>query len=185
MTIVPGETPCLRCLIPEPPPPGSTPTCDTAGILGSIVNVVASLQSAEAIKLLAGRRAAVNRGWTVIDIWDNQFRQVRLDSLTEQGRCPTCRGEAFPWLSGERMSQTAVLCGRNAVQLRTLTAGGVSLQALEAKLKPLGQVTRNRFLLRAAIDSYSLTVFPDGRAIVGGTDDVTVARTIYAKYVGA
>src|SRR6185503_6908205 len=81
MTIVPGQTPCLRCLIPEPPPPGSTPTCDTAGILGSVVNIVASLQAAEAIKLLAGCHEAVNRGWTVIDIWENQFRQVRVESL--------------------------------------------------------------------------------------------------------
>ena len=185
MTIVPGETPCLRCLIPEPPPPGSTPTCDTAGILGSIVNIVASIQSAEAIKLLAGRREAINRGWTVIDIWDNQFRQVRLDSLGKQGGCPTCRGEEFPWLSGERMSQTAVLCGRNAVQLRTLTAEALSLESLEAKLRPLGEVVRNRFLLRMNIDGYSLTVFPDGRAIVGGTDDISVARSVYAKYVGS
>jgi adenylyltransferase/sulfurtransferase len=185
MTILPGETPCLRCLIPEPPPPGSTPTCDTAGILGSAVNIVASLQSCEAIKLLAGKREAVNRGWTVIDIWDNQFRQVRLDQLGQQGGCPTCRCEEFPWLSGERMSQTAVLCGRNAVQLRTLTDGGVSLEALESKLKPLGGVMRNKFLLRATIDGYSLTVFPDGRAIVAGTDDVSVARSVYAKYVGS
>jgi adenylyltransferase/sulfurtransferase len=185
MTIVPGETPCLRCLIPEPPPPGVSPTCDTAGILGSTVNIVASIQSAEAIKLLAGRREAINRGWTVIDIWDNQFRQVRLDSLGQQGGCPTCRGEEFPWLSGERMSQTAVLCGRNAVQLRTLADEALSLEALEARLRLLGNVVRNRFLLRATIEGYSLTVFPDGRAIVGGTDDIGVARSVYAKYVGS
>jgi molybdopterin/thiamine biosynthesis adenylyltransferase len=185
MTIIPGETPCLRCLIPEPPPPGSTPTCDTAGILGSAVNVVASLQAGEAIKLLAGKREAINRAWTVLDVWDNQFRQVKLDQLGQQGGCPTCRGEEYPWLSGERMSQTAVLCGRNAVQLRTLTEGGLSLESLEAKLKPLGEVVRNRFLLRATIDGYALTVFPDGRAIVGGTDDISVARTVYAKYVGS
>jgi adenylyltransferase/sulfurtransferase len=185
MTIVPGETPCLRCLIPEPPPPGSTPTCDTAGILGSVVNVVASLQACEAIKLLSGKREAVNRSWTVMDVWENQFRQVRLEPLGQQGGCPTCRGEEYPWLSGERMSQTAVLCGRNAVQLRTLAEDGLSLESLESKLKPLGNVIRNKFLLRATIDGYSLTVFPDGRAIVGGTDDVAVARSVYAKYVGS
>jgi adenylyltransferase/sulfurtransferase len=185
MTIVPGETPCLRCLIPEPPPPGSTPTCDTAGILGSTVNIVASLEATEAIKLLAGRLESLNRGWTVLDVWDNQFRHIRLDNLSQQGGCPTCRGEEFPWLSGDRMSQTAVLCGRNAVQLRTVVEGGVSLESIEAKLKPLAQVTRNRFLLRAILDGYSLTVFPDGRAIIGGTDDATVARTLYAKYIGS
>jgi molybdopterin/thiamine biosynthesis adenylyltransferase len=184
MTIIPGETPCLRCLIPEPPPPGSTPTCDTAGILGSIVNVVASVQACEAIKLLAGKRDAVNRGLSIIDLWDNQFRLVRLDQLRDQGGCSTCRDAEYPWLSGERMSQTAVLCGRNAVQLRS-TGGAVSLEELEAKLRGMSDVIRNRFLLRATIDGYSLTVFPDGRAIIGGTDDTTVARSVYAKYIGS
>jgi adenylyltransferase/sulfurtransferase len=187
LTILPGETPCLRCVIPEPPPPGSTPTCDTAGILGSAVNVVASVQACEAIKLLAGRRDAVRRTLLVMDLWDNQFRQMKLKSLREQGGCPTCRGEEYPWLSGERMSQSAILCGRNAVQLRPSSgeASAVSLDALATKLAPLGEVARNRFLLKAAIDGYNLTVFPDGRAIIAGTDDVSVARTVYAKYVGS
>jgi molybdopterin-synthase adenylyltransferase len=187
LTVIPGETPCLRCVIPEPPPPGSTPTCDTAGILGSAVNVVASIQSCEAIKLMTDRRDAVRRTLIVIDLWDNQFRQMKLESLREQGGCPTCRGEEYPWLSGDRMSQSAILCGRNAVQLRPSSgeSSALSFDALAAKLSPLGEVTRNRFLLRAAIDGYNLTVFPDGRAIIAGTDDVSVARTVYAKYIGS
>jgi adenylyltransferase/sulfurtransferase len=184
MTIVPGETSCLRCLIGEPPPPGSTATCDTAGILGSTVNVIAAVQACEAIKLLAGKRDAISRGLLIVDLWDNQYREMRLDQLREQGGCPTCRGEEYPWLSGQRMSQTAVLCGRNAVQLRSLS-GDVSLEALERKLGELTGVVRNRFLLRAQIDGYTLTVFPDGRAIIGGTDDIAVARSVYAKYVGS
>lgn len=184
MTILPGETGCLRCLMPEPPPAGATATCDTAGILASAVNIVASIQACEAIKILSGSVAAVNRTMTVIELWDNRMRQVKLDQLRSQGGCPTCRREEYPWLSGDRMSQSAILCGRNAVQLRP-TSGEVSLEALEAKLRSLGPVTRNRFLLRAAIDEYQLTIFPDGRAIIGGTDDVSVARTVYAKYVGS
>jgi adenylyltransferase/sulfurtransferase len=185
MTIVPGETPCLRCLMPDAPPPGATPTCDSAGILGPIINVIASLQAMEALKLLAGKREAISRGLTVIDLWDNRLRQVKLDGLEAQRAiCPACQGADFPWLSGERGSHTAVLCGRNAVQL-SFGSGQLSLPDLEQKLAGLGKVTRNAFLLRFAVEDYLLTVFPDGRAIIGGTEDIAEARTVYARYIGA
>lgn len=184
MTILPGETPCLRCLMQEAPPPGTTPTCDTAGILGPIVNVIASWQAAEAIKILSGHRDSINRTLTVVELWDNRVRQIKLDSLLENQDCPTCGRREFPWLDGQRGSHTAVLCGRNAVQLSFPDRHAVSLDTLASKLSGLGQVTSNRFLLRAVIDSYTITVFPDGRAIVSGTDDIAVAKTIYAKYVG-
>ncbi len=184
MTIVPGETACLRCLMSESPPPGTTPTCDTAGILGPIVNVIASLQSAEAIKLLAGRPEAVSRSLTVVDLWDNRIRQIGLDTLAGADDCPACKRSEFPWLSGERAGHSAVLCGRNAVQLNPRNSAGVSLDALAAKLADVGRVTRNKYLLRLAVDDYLLTLFPDGRAIIGGTDDIATARTVYAKYVG-
>ncbi len=184
MTIIPGEPGCLRCLMPEPPPRGSTATCDTAGILGSAVNLVASIQACEAIKLLVGDRASISRALTVVDLWDNQMRRVKLDRMREQGGCPTCRGEEFPWLAGEKTSQSAVLCGRNAVQLSHV-GEAISLDALAAKLSNVGKLTKNRYLLRLAIDDYLLTVFPDGRAIVGGTEDPAVARSVYAKYVGS
>jgi molybdopterin/thiamine biosynthesis adenylyltransferase len=182
MTIIPGETPCLRCLVPEAPPPGTLPTCDTAGVLGPIIGVVASIQAGEAIKILSGNQAAVSRSLTVIDLWDNRIRQMGLDRLREQG-CPTCRGGEYPWLTGQRGSQTAILCGRNAVQIHP-AGGRISLEALADKLDGVGRVTRNAYLLRVAIDDYLLTIFPDGRAIIGGTDDIATARTIYAKYVG-
>lgn len=185
MTILPGETACLRCLMQEAPPPGTLPTCDTAGILGPIVNVVASLQALEAMKILSGHPEAVQRKLTVLELWDNQIRQVKVDSLRDQGDCPTCNRGEFPWLAGERGSHTAVLCGRNAVQLSAHGTGRISLEALEAKLAGVGRITRNAFLLRLAVDDYLLTVFPDGRAIIGGTDDIPTARTVYAKYIGA
>ncbi len=183
MTILPGETPCLRCVVPEPPPPGTMPTCDTAGVLGPLIGVVASVQACEALKIASGNRAAVSRSLTVIDLWENRIRQLGLEQLRERG-CPTCREADYPWLAGKSGSQTAILCGRNAVQISPPGAS-LSLDALAEKLAGVGRVTRNPYLLRLAVDDFLVTVFPDGRAIIGGTDDMSVARTVYAKYVGA
>jgi molybdopterin-synthase adenylyltransferase len=182
MTILPGETACLRCVLPEAPPPGSMPNCDTAGILASAAHVVASLEALEAIKIASGNRAAINRRLTVIDLWDNQFRQVGLEKLAQQG-CPTCRQGDYPWLAGRLGSQSAVLCGRNAVQLAPAT-GQISLDALAEKLSGVGTISRNPFLLRLAVGDFKLSIFPDGRAIIAGTDDVAVARSLYARYIG-
>lgn len=184
ITIIPGQTPCLRCLMQEPPPHGATETCDTAGILGSIVNVVASMQAIEAIKILSGNREAVNPSWTMIDLWDNRQRQVKLAGLQGQTDCPACTRGEFPWLKGERGSHAAILCGRNAVQLNPAGRERISLEGLAEKLASVGKVHRNPFLLRLNVDRYALTVFPDGRAIVAGTDDISIARSLYAKYIG-
>ena len=183
MTILPYQTPCLRCLIQECPPPGTTPTCDTAGILGPIVGVIASIQAIEAIKILSGNREGVSRELTVVELWDSQIRQVNVASLREQVDCPTCKHAEFPWLSGKEGSHTAVLCGRNAVQL-THTGVTVSLDDLARQVEGVGKVTRNQFLLRLSVDEFEITVFPDGRAIIGGTDDIAAAKTVYAKYIG-
>ncbi len=184
LTIVPGETGCLRCLLPECPPPGSTPTCDTAGVLAPIVGVIASIQAQEAIKLLSGNRAAISRQLTVIDLWQNRLMQLDVGDLRERGDCPCCKQRQFPWLAGQQGSRAAVLCGRGAVQL-TQAGGAVPLEEMAKRLAGLGRVTRNPFLLRLAVDAFELTLFPDGRAIVQGTDDPAVARTVYAKYVGS
>lgn len=186
MTVLPGETPCLRCLMNESPPPGTTPTCDTAGILGPIINVIASIEAAEALKILSGNRAAVSRALTVIDLWENRLRHVKLDALlARRDQCPTCSGADYPWLEGRRGSHTAVLCGRNSVQLSFPDRQPLSLESLAAKLEGVGQVTRNAFLLRLAVGDKLITVFPDGRAIVGGTEDIAEAKTLYAKYIGS
>ena len=193
MTILPGETACLACLMPEAPPPGTTPTCDTAGILGPIVNIVASLQAAEAIKILSGNRNAISRKLTVFDIWGNHVRQLDLGRLREDGDCRVCKRGEFVWLSGQRGDSSAVLCGRNSVQLSPTssadasTSGGsqISLDALAERLSGVGRLQRNPFLLRLSVDRYVLTVFADGRTIVSGTDDVATARTLHARYIGA
>lgn len=184
MTILPGQTPCLQCLVPEPPPPGTMPTCDTAGILASASHTIAALEALEAIKLLSGNPQAVNRKLTVIDLWDNRLQQVSLAGLREAADCPACKQHDYVWLRGERGNQAAVLCGRNAVQLAPPPGASLDLAVLAERLAAVGTLTRNAYLLRLAVDDYQLTIFPDGRAIVGGTDDVAEARTIYARYLG-
>jgi molybdopterin-synthase adenylyltransferase len=185
MTILPGETACLACLMAEAPPPGTTPTCDTAGIIAPIVNVVASIESAEALKILSGHRDAVSRRLTIIDLWDNQFRHVDLTKLHENGDCRVCKHQEYVWLAGDRGDASAVLCGRNAVQLSAAPGTTISLESLAARLAGVGRIQKNNFLLRLHVDSYILTVFPDGRTIIGGTNDVTTARTVHARYIGA
>ncbi len=183
MSILPGVTACLRCLMAECPPPGSTPTCDTAGVLGPIVAVIASIEAAEAMKILSGNPAAVSRNLTVVELWDARIHQVDVSRLRDQVECPCCKAGEFPLLAGRQGSETAVLCGRNAVQL-TRPGQSVDLDDLARQLEDLGGVTRNQFLLRLKVDPYEITVFPDARAIISGTDDPAEAKTVYARYVG-
>jgi adenylyltransferase/sulfurtransferase len=185
MTILPHDTACLACLLPEPPPPGTTPTCDTAGILGPAIGVIGSLEACEAIKILSGNASAVSRSLSIVELWDHRLRQVDVSKLRDQSDCRACRHGEFPWLSGERSGGPAVLCGRNAVQIAAPVGTVLSLEELATRLAGVGKIVRNPFLLRLSVDDYLLTVFPDGRTIVGGTDDVAVARTLQAKYVGS
>ena len=186
MNVFPGETACLRCLFDAPPPPGSSPTCDTAGVVGPVIGVIASLQSAEALKFLAGRRDSMSRDLVSVDVWDG-----RIDRLGAGGPvagCPACGERRFDWLEGTAASATTRLCGRGSVQI--LPSGGQGagqgpdLEGLAARLSAVGEVTVNRFLVRARIAPHELTVFADGRAIVGGTSDPAVARALYARFVG-
>jgi adenylyltransferase/sulfurtransferase len=183
-TIVPGETACLRCLVPDVPAAGTTPTCDSAGVLGSIVNVIASLQAMEVIKLLSGHLECINRGLNVVDLWENRWRQVQLAPLSERSDCKTCGQGDYEWLDGKRGNQPTVLCGRNAVQLAAASEGTVELAELEAKLEDLGTVVRNPYLLRLAVEDFVITVFRDGRAVVAGTDDPAVARSVFSQWIG-
>ena len=185
MTILPGDTACLRCLMSEPPAAGSTPTCDTAGILAPIVGVIASIQALEALKILSGNRQAVSRALTVIDLWENRIRQIDLAKLRGSVDCPACGRGEFPWLTGERSPQAAVLCGRNAVQLCPPAGQApLDLERLAIKLAAVGTVSLNRYMLRLTVGLHRITLFPDGRAIVGGTDDISEARSVLARCVG-
>ena len=184
LTVLPRTSPCLRCLYAEPPAPGTTETCDTAGIVAPIILLIGAVQAMEAIKILSGNRDAVAKDLRVFDLWEDRTRQVSLASIEPWGACP-CGGTDFPWLTGKRSNETAVLCGRNAVQLRFPGAQRLDLEQLAQKLSTVGPVEQNRFLVRCRVDEKTITVFADGRAIVQGTQDPTEARAIYAKYVGS
>ena len=183
LAIVPGETPCLSCVMPEPPPATAQPTCETAGVLGPIVNVIASLQAMEALKLLSGNRQHLNPAMTLVDLWGNQIRSIGVGA-SRSDDCPTCGKRDFAWLDGRRGSAITRLCGRNSVQIAPASPEPVDLPALAARLSTIGRVTSNPFLLRLSVDDYLLTLFADGRTIIGGTDDSAVARTVLAKYLG-
>ncbi|MFO1094631.1 MAG: ThiF family adenylyltransferase [Planctomycetaceae bacterium] len=184
MTILPGRTACFRCLIPQAPQAGATETCDTAGVIAPAVNVVSSLQVVEALKLLTGQTEQIGGVLTVIDVWDGTFRRLKLGDLPRQSDCPACQRGERAWLHGEQGSQTTVLCGRNAVQLAPADRHALSLEELAARLRPLGTVSANLYLVRFSVAPYELTVFQDGRAIVKGTEDAAVARSLYARYIG-
>jgi adenylyltransferase/sulfurtransferase len=166
------------------PAPGETGTCETAGVLGPIVNVVASLQAAEAFKILCGRSDRVNRELIYIDVWENTYRKIKIAALKGKVDCPCCGRRQFEWLDGAHGAQTTRLCGRNAVQVSHRIAGKLDFEALSRDLGALGRVSFNRFMLKFDVDDYQFTVFPDGRAIIKGTDDPDRAKTLYAKYVG-
>lgn len=181
MTIIPHETACFRCVFPNAPQPGTLATCDTAGVIAPIINVIGSLVSAEAIKLLSGSGTR-NEGMIHIDVWDNTFETFNLGRLPG---CPACGEEEFEFLEGGQTGvMTTSLCGRNAVQVRTGRGQSINLPELTERLSQVGQATLNEYLLNFVVDDYQLTIFPDARAIIKGTDDETVAKNLYAKYVG-
>ena len=186
MTIVPGTSACLNCLMLDgPPPPGTSDTCDSFGVLGPVIGAIASIQSMEAIKILSGNIQAVSKNLTVVGMWSNQFRTMDVSTLRDKVDCPTCKGNDYQWLSGRRGSQTVIMCGRNAVQLSFAERKPIDLSALADRLRPLGRVEQNPFLIRFHVDDYSITAFADGRAIISGTEEIAVAKKLYAQYLGA
>jgi molybdopterin/thiamine biosynthesis adenylyltransferase len=179
MPVVPGRTACLRCIYPEPPS-DAQPTCETAGVLNVIVSAVASLQVADALKILCGRFDPERARLTTLDVWEGGIRQIRLPARDDG--CPACGLRQFPYLE-DSPRPAARLCGRNAVQIHERERP-IDLLELQQRLEPLGEVRANEFALRFAAPPYELTIFPDGRAIVKGTADTGLARSLYARYVG-
>lgn len=180
MTILPDRGPCFRCLVAERPAPGSTATCDTAGILNAAVTMTASIQAGEALKLLAGRREAMAGGLVTVDLWTNRFLTFAVPRAAD---CPACVRRTFEHLTAPPGTLAAALCGRNAVQVTPHPPATVDLEAAAGRLRG-GQVVRNAYLLRYRDDEVHFTLFPDGRAIIQGTSDPDRARSIYARFVG-
>jgi len=181
-TIVPHQTPCLRCLFADAPPPGATATCDTAGIVGPIVTVVAGIAAAEGIKLLVGTGER-NTGIIHVDLWNNTFDAF--DSGSPRPDCPTCGQGDYEFLERASGAQAASLCGRDAVQIRVPGVQQLPLSDVADRLQAVSQITAsNDYLVRFKVDGYEITLFADARAIIKGTSDETVARSLYSKYIG-
>jgi molybdopterin-synthase adenylyltransferase len=181
MAIQPGETACLGCLLDSFTGVGLEETCDTIGVLGPIVNLISSLQVGEALKLLSGRESALHGRLLSCDIWTGRMQSIQPERNLQ---CPVCARHEFAHLSGQAQPHIT-MCGRDSVQIherrRTL-----DLQALQKRLEPtIGGVRQNGFLLRFQIPPYEMTVFSDGRAILKGTKDPSIARSLYAKYIGS
>jgi molybdopterin-synthase adenylyltransferase len=182
MTIIPGETPCLRCIFDEMPDAGSSPTCDTAGVIMPIIATVASTQVAEALKLLVGDMVSLHRSLLQFDVWANDRQRIRLGEPNPD--CKSCGQHIYEFLDADAQEFAAVLCGRNAVQIAPPRPTEIDLPSMAERLGAIADVKQNEYLLRFMSGENELTVFRDGRAIVKGTDDISAARALYAKYVG-
>ena len=182
MTIRPRQTPCIRCVFPHAPPPGTTATCDTAGVIGPIGGIIGSLASAEALKLLIGAEDKLRTGLLWLDAWNNTHQTTPL--LEPVPDCPTCQLGRYEFLESGGGGTSATLCGRSAVQVRPRGARQVQFDDLGERLKGVGRVSWNSYLLKLAVDDYEITLFPDARAIIKGTEDPALARSLYARYIG-
>lgn len=180
--IIPGETPCLSCLLGPLPPPGSVPTCETAGVLGPAVAVIAALEVVEGLKLLLDRRDALLKSLVMVDVWSGDFERIQAQKASSD--CPVCDERRFELLDAERGSLTTVLCGRQAVQVSPRPAPALDLAALARRLEGAGPLSVNDYMLRLDVEGCQMTVFDDGRAIVKGTADPAHARALYTRYVG-
>jgi len=182
MPIVPGRTACFRCFVEELPPPGVLPTCDRSGILNAASGVVASLQSSAALRLLVGAET-----WPAplirLDVWKGEFEAV---AVPKRADCPACAGRRFEFLNAERHSSAASICGRNMVQILPPEERAVDLARLAEALSAAGagDAEFNGYLLTLKTGPCEIILFPTGRALVRGTSDTALARSLYAKYIG-
>lgn len=179
MPVIPGTTACLRCVYPEPPQ-SAQPTCETDGVIAPITATIAALACGDALKILARGTDSIVARMTTVDVWTGEIRQTKPPA--RDPACPCCARRDFVHLNGQRRAPIS-LCGRNAVQIHERSRP-VNLAELARRLAPLATVRSNEFAIRATVEAFELTVFPDGRAIIKGTTDPGVARSVYARYVG-
>lgn len=184
-TVLPGQTPCLRCLFPDPPAAGIAETCDTAGIIAPASNTIASHQMAEALKLLIGETKLLNPKMCHFDLWHNHTYAVDVTNAKKPS-CPACGKQQYEFLDAFIQENTIQsLCGRNAVQIHLQSKTTLTLEQWEKKLKPIGETLLNRFLLKFKPTSeIEFIIFSDGRVIIQGVSDLDTAKTLYARYLG-
>jgi molybdopterin/thiamine biosynthesis adenylyltransferase len=180
MNILPGETACLACIFPEAPG-GAIETCDTAGILNTAVNLAASIEVTEALKWIVGANTRMRRTLLSCDLWANEWSEV--SAAAPRSGCTVCGQHDFVHLRGEGRPHIT-LCGRNSVQIHERSRP-VDLAEIEQRLRPHGHVLRNDLLLRFERAPHTLTLFADGRAIIQGTTDIALARSLYARFIGS
>jgi adenylyltransferase/sulfurtransferase len=180
LNVLSGQTACLACIFPDSPR-GAVETCETSGVLNSAVNLAASIAATEALKLLVGAKDSLRKTLLSFDVWRNERAEVAADR--PRLGCRACGERDFIHLSGEGRPHIT-LCGRNSVQIHERQRP-LDFIEMSARLKPLGQVRHNDFVLKFWHDPYEMTLFPDGRAIIKGTTDTAVARSLYARYVGS
>jgi adenylyltransferase/sulfurtransferase len=181
MTVRPHETACLRCVFEEPPPAASAPTCDTSGVIMPIINVVSAVQVTETLKLLTGLIEDLHGSLMQFDVWRNEWR--RIGTGAPRRDCPTCGLARYETLS-QPAEGAAVLCGRDAIQISPAQPTRINFSSLAERLRRLGEVKFNEYLLRFKTGNFELTVFQDARSIIRGTDEIATARSLYAKYIG-
>lgn len=181
---LPGKraaTGCIHCALGEMPAPGTTATCDTAGVVGPAVALITAVAAGEAMKILAGT-GDLNPGLIHMDVWSHDYERFHFPRRDD---CPACGQRTFAFLTAQMGTTSASLCGRNAVQVSTFGGGRLDLAQVERAMQSVSrEVKRNEFLLKAQIDGYEFTVFPDNRAIIKGTDDEDLAKSLYARYIG-
>jgi molybdopterin-synthase adenylyltransferase len=176
----PGETPCFRCTVPNLPEPGTVATCDTAGVLNTAPFIIGSLQATAAIKILI-RGEKIDHDLVVVDVWTREFWRTPDGGFRKD--CPACQGR-YEFLERKYGMRTTSLCGQNAVQVINPEIKKISLEQLASKLKSVGEVNTNEFMLRFNVDQHEMVIFPDGRAIIKNTHDESEAKGLYAKYIG-
>jgi hypothetical protein len=181
--IIPGQTACLRCMFGPLPAPGTVPTCETAGVLGPAVAMVAALETTEGLKILLDQPEALLRRLVMVDVWHGDLALAELRG--PEADCPVCAEGRYELLQAEQGSAATVLCGRNAVQVRPRPLRALDLALLARRLSDVGLVSVNEYVLRLDVEGYQMTVFPDGRATIKGTDDPAQARKLYARYIGS
>ncbi len=181
MTIRPHQTACLRCVFEEAPPAASAPTCDTAGVIMPIINIVSAVQVTETLKLITGRIQDLHGSLMQFDVWRNEWRRIGPGAPRQD--CPTCGLARYETLS-RAAEGAAVLCGRDAIQISPSQPTRINFSSLAERLRRLGEVKFNEYLLRFKTGNFELTVFQDARSIIRGTDEIATARSLYAKYIG-
>jgi molybdopterin/thiamine biosynthesis adenylyltransferase len=181
MSMVPGVTPCFRCVFPELPPHGTVPTCETEGVLGPITTVISSLEAAEALKVLVGSDT-VNRDLITFDVWNISFERV---SIEQNNNCPACNGR-YEFLEKKSRLIKSSLCGQSrSIQVTDTGSKGIVFEELAARLEGVQNLTYNEYMLQFKAGPYTLIVFADGRAIIGNTLDESTAEMLYLKYIAA